>query len=159
MSGRFVMLFSLLVPVLSFTATPAYAQKFSCGSNNNQYQMCQIPGNGNPQNVRMVRQLGQAACIQGRTWGTRGNQVWVDKGCRAEFQVAGVTLQMKVLDQQESESSLRLLLSAPANSHQTIFLRVNDPKIHLRIDGAEASADLSRLRIEFPSGTGYVEKP
>jgi len=89
MSGRFVMLFSLLVPLLSFTGTPAYAQKFSCGSNNNQYQMCQIPGNGNPQNVRMVRQLSQSPCIQGRTWGTRGNQVWVDKGCRAEFQVAG----------------------------------------------------------------------
>jgi hypothetical protein len=89
MSGRFVMLFSLLVPLLSFTGTQAYAQKFSCGSNNNQYQMCQIPGNGNPQNVRMVRQLSQSACIQGRTWGTRGNQVWVDKGCRAEFQISG----------------------------------------------------------------------
>lgn len=90
MSGRSVMLFLLLVSaVLGLTTTPAYAQKFSCGSNNNQYQMCQIPGNGNQQNVQMVRQLSQVACIQGRTWGTRGNQVWVDKGCRAEFQVAG----------------------------------------------------------------------
>jgi glycogen debranching enzyme len=73
--------------------------------------------------------------------------------------VAGaVTSQMKVLDQQQSARSLRLVLSAPANSHQTMFLRVNDPKIHLRTDGAEVSANSSQLRIEFPAGAGYVDK-
>jgi hypothetical protein len=90
MSGRFGMLLWLLVlAALCFTGTPAYAQNFTCSSDNNQYRMCQIPGNANPQNVRMVKQLSQVPCVQGRTWGTRRNQVWVDKGCRAEFQVAG----------------------------------------------------------------------
>ena len=37
----------------------------------------------------MVRQLSQTPCVQGRSWGTRGNQVWVDKGCRAEFAIGG----------------------------------------------------------------------
>lgn len=82
-------------------------------------------------------------------------EVGIDHG----LPVAGaVTSQMKVIDQQQSARSLRLLLSAPANSHQTMFLRVNDPKIHLRTDGAEVSANSSQLRIEFPAGSGYVDK-
>jgi hypothetical protein len=82
-----LIVFSLFAPaVLYFAGTPAYAQKFTCSSNNGQVQTCQIPGNGP---VQMVRQLSQAACVQGRTWGTRGNQVWVSQGCRAEFQAGG----------------------------------------------------------------------
>ncbi len=66
--------------------------------------------------------------------------------------------QMKVLDQHASAHSLWLRLSAPANTLQTLFLRVNDPKIHLRTNGAEVSADSSKLRVRFPAGAGYVEK-
>jgi len=82
--------FSLLASaVLLCAGTPANAQRFNCSSNNNGYQTCQIPNRGNPRDVQMVRQLSQAPCVQGRSWGIRGNQVWVDKGCRAEFQSAG----------------------------------------------------------------------
>jgi glycogen debranching enzyme len=73
-------------------------------------------------------------------------------------QQGAVTSQMKVLDQQESSHSLRLRLSAPANSRQTLFLRLNDPKIHVRTDGAELSPDSTKLQIQFPTGAGYVEK-
>jgi glycogen debranching enzyme len=73
-------------------------------------------------------------------------------------EAGAVTSQMKVLDQQESPHSLKLRLSAPANSYQTLFLRVNDPRVHLRTEGAEVSANSSQLRIQFPSGVGYVEK-
>jgi hypothetical protein len=70
----------------------------------------------------------------------------------------GTTSQMKVLDQRESAHSLWLQMSAPANSVQTLFLRVNDPKIHPRTDAAEVSPDFSSFRVRFPSGTGYVRK-
>jgi glycogen debranching enzyme len=69
-----------------------------------------------------------------------------------------LTSQMKVLDQKELPHSLQLRLSAPANSNQFLFLRLNDPKIHLRSQGAEVSADAGQLHIQFPAGTGYVEK-
>jgi glycogen debranching enzyme len=83
----------------------------------------------------------------------------VEVGIAHGLPEAGVrTLQMKVLDQQSSPHSLRLRLAAPANSHQTLFLRINDPKIHLRIDGAETSADSAQLKVQFPPGAGYVEK-
>jgi hypothetical protein len=73
-------------------------------------------------------------------------------------EAGAVTSQMKVLNQQESPRSLRLRLSAPANSYQTLFLRVNDPSIHLRTEGAEVSANSTQLRVQFPSGVGYVEQ-
>ena len=73
-------------------------------------------------------------------------------------EAGAVTSQMKILDQQESPHSLRLRLSAPANSYQTLFLRLNDPNIHLRTDGAEVAADSAQLRMQFPPGAGYVDK-
>jgi glycogen debranching enzyme len=68
-----------------------------------------------------------------------------------------VTSQMKVLDQEAAPRGLTLKLSAPANSTQTLYLRVNDPKTRVRADGAEVLTNTSQLRIQFPSGTGYIE--
>jgi hypothetical protein len=73
-------------------------------------------------------------------------------------EAGSVTSQLKVLDQQKSPRSLQLHLSALSNSQQTLFLRVNDAKIHLRAEGAEVSADFTRLKVSFPAGAGYVEK-
>lgn len=39
--------------------------------------------------VRMVRQLSDRDCVQGRTWGFDRDRVWVDRGCRAIFEVGG----------------------------------------------------------------------
>jgi hypothetical protein len=68
------------------------------------------------------------------------------------------TSQMKVLDQQTTSRSLQLKLAAPANTQQTLFLRLNDPKASPRIEGAQNSPNSSQLKVQFPSGTGYVEK-
>jgi hypothetical protein len=37
--------------------------------------------------VRLIRRLSDAPCVQGRSWGYDRNSVWVDDGCRAEFEV------------------------------------------------------------------------
>ena len=68
------------------------------------------------------------------------------------------TARMKVINQKELPRSLRLILSAPASSQQTLFLRINESKIHLRADGAEVSGNPAELRIQFPPGSGYVEQ-
>jgi glycogen debranching enzyme len=72
------------------------------------------------------------------------------------------TQQMKVLDQQSAGNSLLLRLSAPANSHQTIMLRVNDPRAKLHVEGAQVTSgntsSLRPLQIDFGAGEGYVEK-
>jgi hypothetical protein len=73
-------------------------------------------------------------------------------------EAGSTTSQLKVLDQWESVHSVSLQLAAPADSVQTLFLRVNDPKIHPRTDEGQISADFSSLRVRFPSGTGYVKR-
>lgn len=57
---------------------------FRCESNDGRTRECMSNGGGD---VQLVRQLSKAACIEGRTWGYRGNGVWVSDGCRAEFRV------------------------------------------------------------------------
>jgi hypothetical protein len=37
--------------------------------------------------VRLLRQISGTRCIQNRTWGYDRDEVWVDDGCRAEFEV------------------------------------------------------------------------
>ena len=37
----------------------------------------------------MTRQISGSPCIQGQTWGFDDRGVWVDRGCRAEFQAGG----------------------------------------------------------------------
>ncbi len=37
--------------------------------------------------VRLAKQLSDAPCTYGRSWGYTNAQVWVDNGCRAEFLV------------------------------------------------------------------------
>ena len=39
--------------------------------------------------VQLVRQRSEADCIYGRTWGYNDRGIWVDRGCRADFQVGG----------------------------------------------------------------------
>ena len=53
-----------------------------CESYNGRFRECPADTSGG---VRIARQLG-GTCRQGSTWGTRGNAIWVDKGCRADFQ-------------------------------------------------------------------------
>lgn len=69
-----------------------------------------------------------------------------------------VTSQMKVLEQRTIPRSLTLLLAAPGNSLQKLFIRINDPKAHVRIDGAEMPNRHSESAVTFPAGAGYVEK-
>lgn len=37
--------------------------------------------------VLIVRQRSEADCIYGRTWGYDRQGIWVDRGCRADFEV------------------------------------------------------------------------
>ena len=52
-----------------------------CESRDNRQQACAFGGG----RAVLVRQLSKAACVEGRTWGKRGNTLWVDDGCRGEF--------------------------------------------------------------------------
>ncbi|AXK71892.1 DUF3011 domain-containing protein [Lysobacter sp. TY2-98] len=69
--------------------TPPAATRFQCASDNNRLHTCAITSR---ENVRLVKQLSHTACIEGDTWGVDHRGVWVDQGCRAEFEVGGGTI-------------------------------------------------------------------
>jgi hypothetical protein len=58
----------------------------TCSSNNGQRVYCNADTRGG---VRLVRQISGSSCQQGSTWGYDSRGIWVDRGCRAEFEIAG----------------------------------------------------------------------
>jgi len=55
--------------------------QITCGSDGIRRQYCGFPNRG----VRLVQQLSRAPCVEDRTWGHDRQGVWVEKGCRAVF--------------------------------------------------------------------------
>ena len=64
-----------------------YGRTFRCESNDGRTRHCS-DGNGRGR-AQLVRQLSRTACIEGRSWGSDYNGVWVSQGCRGEFSSDG----------------------------------------------------------------------
>src|SRR5260370_8384470 len=60
------------------------ALRMSCSSDDMRRHVCPVDTSGG---VQMVHQKSEAKCIQNRTWGYDNRGIWVDRGCRAEFEV------------------------------------------------------------------------
>lgn len=59
-------------------------QSVRCESVDGRERHCPVETRGG---VRLVRQLSRTACIEGRNWGHDRRGVWVQGGCRADFEV------------------------------------------------------------------------
>lgn len=64
---------------------PGVPARFTrCDSENGMRTRCRIDtGKG----VRLTHTISASPCIFGRTWGFDSNEIWVRRGCRAEFQI------------------------------------------------------------------------
>jgi hypothetical protein len=60
--------------------------RLQCDSNKKRYQLCQVDV-GRHGYVRLVRQMSDARCTEGYSWGWNRAGVWVAHGCRAQFVV------------------------------------------------------------------------
>jgi hypothetical protein len=58
--------------------------KLVCESLNNIRHTCKA---NTTTGVRLSRRISGNACIEGKSWGTNNEGVWVDEGCRAEFTI------------------------------------------------------------------------
>lgn len=63
---------------------PGPGQEVYCASNDNRGARCQMPW----RNSVLSRQMSNAACIEGSTWGSDRYSVWVKGGCRGQFRDA-----------------------------------------------------------------------
>lgn len=63
-----------------------------CESSNNTRSTCRVDARNRL--VAINQQLSDNPCILGRSWGVSSDrdEIWVDNGCRAEFQVGGATV-------------------------------------------------------------------
>jgi hypothetical protein len=57
-----------------------------CASDNGGRNVCPTDTRGG---VQLIRQRSGSACDYGRTWGYDRRGIWVDRGCRADFQIGG----------------------------------------------------------------------
>lgn len=53
-----------------------------CESDDGHYRLCRADLRGG---AVLLTQLSNAPCVEERTWGSKPQGVWVDRGCRAEF--------------------------------------------------------------------------
>ncbi len=65
---------------------PRLTKTLRCESEDMNYHLC--AAGGAVSSARLVRQLSGSECTETKTWGWTSQGVWVDKGCRAEFEVA-----------------------------------------------------------------------
>ena len=64
---------------------PGVGQSVRCESVDGQARICRVPWSGAS---RLSRQLSSQPCIEGQTWQSQQGQVYVGRGCRAEFVAA-----------------------------------------------------------------------
>ena len=75
-----------LLSVLAFAVVlPASAEmKVRCDSNDGHYHECVA---GPADSVTVARTWSKTKCVRGDNWGYRDGMIWVDEGCRADFNV------------------------------------------------------------------------
>ncbi|HEX4883375.1 MAG TPA: DUF3011 domain-containing protein [Casimicrobiaceae bacterium] len=57
----------------------------NCESRDYQYRFCQT--DARVVSASVERQISRTQCVLGRTWGWRGNGIWVNEGCEADFRI------------------------------------------------------------------------
>jgi Protein of unknown function (DUF3011) len=76
-----------LLAVLGLAAAPALASvKVESKNMQRTYKRTSTRGG-----VRLVKQLSREACVEGVSWGFDRDGIWVDQGCRAEFETGETT--------------------------------------------------------------------
>jgi hypothetical protein len=68
---------------IGYGSGPGVGQSIRCESSDGRYRQCTADVRGG---ARLLRQLSDARCIEGRTWGVNRAGVWVDEGCRGDFE-------------------------------------------------------------------------
>ena len=77
-------LLSLAFALLALPAMVSAQQTIKCESNDGHRKYC---GNVDPNRVVMQQQISGSPCDRDRTWGVDRQGLWVDRGCRAIFEI------------------------------------------------------------------------
>jgi hypothetical protein len=112
-----------LVACVLFVAVPATAETaFRCESMDGKYRECRAVGDGN---LYIAKQMSDAKCIQGETWGYRDGMIWVDRGCRADFRFTPLD-QLNMLVLCESRNGDRSHCAADTTTGVRLARQISD---------------------------------
>lgn len=112
--------FSLLLLTPSAFAQNREVRNFSCESGDGQRQYCDADTSRST--LRLLKQSGDVSCVEGYTWGREDGRVWVDRGCRAQFQLL-------------SDPPRRVVHVTRIEPGTVIDVRTNEPISERRNDG------------------------
>ena len=135
--------------------------QFNCASVDMKYRQCQLPVHGR---AVLVKRLSDARCVEGRSWGQRGDRVWVANGCRARFEVTrtgrgggpGPAQAEQACRSEVQRRGGRILrqdaaVAMPGGYHMQ--LRVRMPNGATRSMGCSYASQSRQVRLEVLSGT------
>src|SRR5262245_48314514 len=110
------LLTALALVVGGSLGVPAQVTKITCESTGDKYRYCST---NTDNEVRMLQQISNARCDQGKSWGYDKNGVWVDHNCVAEFEVGrtGPSTSAKILA--AATAGTAVLQALLANSQTT----------------------------------------
>jgi len=128
----------------------ANTSSIACSSNDGRRVYCPIDTRGN---VRLLRETGGSPCRQGSTWGYDSRGVWVDRGCKGEFEVSGG-------DGRSASNSRATTIAAGASvavrTSQAIDVKKSDGSVFRGVVDQDVTDDQGRVSIPRGSMTELI---
>ena len=91
MQKKIIGLLSVLCFAVVLPVSAADSFKARCDSTDGHYKECAV---GLAESVTVARQWSKTKCVRGQNWGYENGVIWVDEGCRADFNVYASALGM-----------------------------------------------------------------
>jgi hypothetical protein len=140
-----VLCFAVVLPVTADV-------KVRCDSTDGRYHECVA---GYADSVTVARQWSKSKCVRGDNWGYRDGMIWVDEGCRADFNVvpSGMT------SSSGSSAGNRSMNRTSRPMKQTVICESTDGhRRHCAVDtsgGVRITKRLSKNACEYRDDWGW----
>lgn len=90
-AAAFLIVAALPAPSALAAVPPSHYRdtvKLYCASDDWRLHWCPVDVGGG---VELLKQKSQALCLYGKTWGYDDRGIWVDRGCRADFEAGEIS--------------------------------------------------------------------
>ena len=77
----------LILVIFNSQGNPDACRFIDCSSRNYRYELCTVPGATTVTAVTLSNKYSRSSCSLGSSYGSGGNKVWVNHGCRGQFWV------------------------------------------------------------------------
>ncbi len=137
-----VLCFAVVLPVSADS-------KVRCDSNDGRYRECAV---GLADAVSVARQWSTTKCVRGENWGYRDGMIWVDEGCRADFNIVPSTFGMTSSARVRTDDRGRMI------SQTVLCESVDGGRRHCAADtsgGVKLTKRISKSACDFKNDWGW----